>query len=171
MSIGSTKIYPIGHDWVYALFAKEMRKSRVAIIKEDTKTHYLAYMSGVHPIGVVGYMDMGKGHYRLKTDYVRPNFRGQGVYSDLFISRLLLIFRGLKPNKLTAYCTMMSLPKYLKEGFIAMSERNGIVYVQKLITNTHEELQRLESRIPQSITQTNQQSQDLGVDSPTQTMS
>jgi len=160
----STKIFPIGHDFVYARFAAELRKERVAIQKKDDKTRYLAYMNGIHPVAIVGYMDMGNGHVRLKTDYVRRAFRGQGLYSELFMSRLFIIFRALKPSVLTAYCTPMSLPKYLSEGFVAMSERNGITYVKKQITNTHEELQRLESRIPQSIPQTDEQSQEDGLD-------
>ena len=141
----STKIFPIAHDFVYGRFAKELRKERVAIQKQDDKTYYLAYMNSIHPIGIVGWMTISEGHVRLKTDYVRANFRGQGIYSELFKSRLIIIFRALNPSVLTAYCTPMSLPKYLSEGFVAMSERNGITYVKKLITNTHEELQRLES--------------------------
>ena len=157
MSSTTTKIYPIDHDWVYSLFRKELLSSRVAITRQDTKTKYLAFMNGIHPVGIVGYFDMGNGHVRLKTDYVRENFRGQGVYSNLFTSRLILIFRELNVSVLTAYCTPMSLPKYLKEGFVAMSERNGITYVKKQIENTNAELQRMESRLQKSIAKTNEQ--------------
>ena len=156
MSSTNTKIYPIEHDWVYNLFRTELLSSRVAISKQDKNTKYLTWLNGIHPVAVVGYMNMKSGHIRLKTDYVRPQFRGQGIYSELFKSRLILIFMTLKPKVLTAYCTPMSLPKYLKEGFVAMSERNGITYVKKQIENANAELQRLESRIPSSLVKVNE---------------
>lgn len=164
----SMKTYPIEHDEVYAFFANEMRKERVAISKQDAKTKYICSINGIHPVAVVGWMEMSPGHVRLKTDYVRKAFRGQGVYSDLFMSRLILIFTTLKPSILTAYCTPMSLPKYLAEGFEAQSVSNGITYVKRTISNTDEELQRLERRVSQRIPQINQPSKDNGLDSAAQ---
>lgn len=126
----STKIFPIEHKEVYRKFAKELRSSRVAIKKEDKKTRYLGYYIENNLVGVVGYQFINDKHIRLKTDFVRLQHRGKKIYSSLWESRINLILL-LKPEVLTAYCTEMSLPKYLKSGFEVQSVgKNGITYVK-----------------------------------------
>ena len=131
----STKIFPIEHKEVYRKFAAELRSSRVAIKKDDTKTRYLGYYiknnsDKHHLVGVVGYQFINDKHIRLKTDFVRLQYRGKKIYSSLWESRINLILL-LKPEVLTAYCTEMSLPKYLKSGFKVQSVgKNGITYVK-----------------------------------------
>lgn len=126
----STKIGAIEHSLVYKKFASALRKERVAIKKTDSKTEYIALYYEDNPIGVVGWQYMGKGHYRLKTDYVNPAFRRKGYYSELWKTRISLIFTN-KVETLSAFCTEMSLPTYLKNGFTAISNKNGITYVKK----------------------------------------
>lgn len=127
----SLKIYPIEHDEVYGRFRRELVKERVAIKKHDPATKYLCYMNGIHPVAIVGWQVIKDGHIRFKTDYVRPNFRGKGLYSALWEYRMNLIFKEYNPHTITAYCTEMSLPKYLKEGFLTRSVgKTGITYVK-----------------------------------------
>ncbi len=124
------KICPLEHKDVYKKFAKELRSSRVAIKKEDTKTEYLGYYLNDNLVGVVGYQKINDKHIRLKTDSVRLQYRGRKIYSDLWESRInrILLY---KPEVLSAYCTEMSLPKYLKSGFEVQSVgKNGITYVK-----------------------------------------
>lgn len=124
------KICPLEHREVYKKFAKELRSSRVAIKKDDTKTEYLGYYLNDNLVGVVGYQKINDKHIRLKTDFVRLQYRGRKIYSDLWESRInrILLY---KPEVLSAYCTEMSLPKYLKSGFEVQSVgKNGITYVK-----------------------------------------
>jgi hypothetical protein len=124
------KICPLEHKDVYKKFAKELRSSRVAIKKEDTKTEYLGYYLNDNLVGVVGYQKINDKHIRLKTDFVRLQYRGRKIYSDLWESRINRILL-CKPDVLSAYCTEMSLPKYLKSGFEVQSVgKNGITYVK-----------------------------------------
>jgi len=124
------KICPLEHKDVYKKFAKELRSSRVAIKKDDTKTEYLGCYLNDNLVGVVGYQKISDKHIRLKTDFVRLQYRGRKIYSDLWESRInrILLY---KPEVLSAYCTEMSLPKYLKSGFEVQSVgKNGITYVK-----------------------------------------
>jgi hypothetical protein len=94
------------------------------------------------PAGVVGWMDMGNGHIRYKTDFVFEKYRGKKLYSNLWKLRDYYTFID-KPNKISAYCTEMSLSKYLKEGFEVQSVgKNGITYVIKTL---YENVQEMES--------------------------
>lgn len=81
-------------------------------------------------VGVVGWQPM-KNQIRFKVDYVLPGYRGKGIYSKLFYERLQWIREENSGRvKITAFCTELSLPKYLKEGF-AYKERKRITYVQR----------------------------------------
>jgi len=105
----------------------------VAIKKEDNKTQYLGCYLNDRLVGVVGYQNINENHIRLKTDFVRLQFRGRKIYSELWESRINRILLN-KPTVLTAYCTEMSLPKYLKSGFEVQSVgKNGITYVKQKI--------------------------------------
>ena len=115
---------------MYRKFGSALRKERVAIKKDDDKTEYIALYIEDNPVGVVGWQYMGKNHYRLKTDYVTPAFRGKGYYSELWKTRISLIFTN-KVETLSAFCTEMSLPTYIKNGFKPINNKNGITYVKK----------------------------------------
>ncbi len=127
------RISAIDHNTVYKKFGKDLRKSRVAITKENTTdTKYLSALYEDNPIAVVGFCYMSKSHVRFKTDYVNKAFRGKKIYSDLWKERILLIFKDAEVQTISAYCTEMSLPKYLKEGFIEQSKNSkGITYLKK----------------------------------------
>ena len=126
------KIYPLEHDEVYSRFSNLLRKERVAIKKDDGKTNYLGLYDGIKLIGVVGWQKIGEGHIRLKTDYIRKEYRGKGGYSKLWKVRWNEIVLLYKPKQFSAFCTEMSLPKYIKEGFtIQKKSKNGIVYVKR----------------------------------------
>lgn len=135
------KTYQAEHSYVYSVFAKHLRKNRIAINKSDLKTQYV--MASVDlgrmfndyvPAGVVGWLNLGKGHIRYKTGFVFEQFRGKKLYSNLWKLRDYYTFID-KPKKISAYCTKMSLPKFIKEGFEVQSvSKNGITYVIKKIT-------------------------------------
>ncbi len=106
--------------------------------KKDYDTIYLAAQYTQDDVnyelaGLVGWQQLKNQHYRFKTDFVYEQFRGKKIYSDLWRSRMnVILSSGAK--KISAYCTDMSLPKYLKEGFKVRSiSKNGIKYVTKII--------------------------------------
>lgn len=125
------KIYPIEHDEVYQRLASYLRKERVAIKKYDKKTHYLCIMDGIRLVGVTAWQELGTNHIRLKTSYIKKQYRGQGLYSMLWKARMEKIFAMYSPAVMSAYCTPMSLPKFIKEGFIVIRMGdNGIAYTK-----------------------------------------
>jgi len=127
----SLKIYLIDHDEVYTRFRKDLVKESVAIKKHDDKTEYATIINGIHPVGIVGWQKISDGHIRYKTDYILKGFRGKGLYSRLWRFREILILEKYKVDTITAYCTRLSLPKYIKEGFVQQSvKKNGIAYVK-----------------------------------------
>ena len=134
------KTYLAEHSYVYIVFAKQLRKNRVAINRLDHKTQYCMasidtkrMIDDYTPVGVVGWMKMSKDHIRYKTDFVFEKYRGKKIYSDLWKLRDYYTFID-KPKKISAYCTEMSLPKYIKEGFMVQSVgKNGITYVIKTL--------------------------------------
>lgn len=83
-------------------------------IKENAKTTYLGAFINGRIVGVVGWMMFGKV-LRYKTDGVLPQYRGMGIYSELWSKREQLC-RGLAEST-TAFCTEKSLCKYLASGF------------------------------------------------------
>ena len=128
------KILASEHSKVYRKFAKYLRKERVAIDKENkTNTRYLVAEYEDNPVGVVGWCYLSDNHLRYKTDYVDKKFRGKKIYTDLWNERIFLTLSNEQVKTITAYCTDMSLPKYLKEGFEIKSQRNGISYVVRQI--------------------------------------
>lgn len=128
------KILASEHNKVYRKFAKYLRKERVAIDKENkTNTRYLVAEYEGNPVGVVGWCYITEDHVRFKTAYINPSFRGKKIYTDLWNKRIFTILSNKQVKTITAYCTDMSLPKFLKEGFEIRSQRKGICYVIKEI--------------------------------------
>lgn len=111
-------------------FGKELRKSRVGFKVADIDTVYLgAFDESGALVGCVGYLLMGR-FIRYKTDYVKEELRGKGVYSLLWRAREKVLESS--DNERTAFCTEMSLPKYLKEGFAEQREKkDGIAFVKR----------------------------------------
>lgn len=124
------KILVAEHSKVYRKFANALVKERVAIDKENkTKTNYLIAEIEGNPVAVVGWCYITDNHLRYKTDFVDSKFRGRKIYTDLWNERIFITLSNEQVKRITAYCTDMSLPKYLKEGFEIRSQRNGICYV------------------------------------------
>lgn len=146
-------VQTLDHYEVYGRFASALKRERVAIQREDGKTRYLGAFEGNRLVGVVGWTDMGNGHIRLKTDFVRPEFRRKGIYQMLWAGRMERV-EALCPRVLTAFCTSMSLPTYLKAGFERESERNGIAFVRKKFL--YETIQTMVGGIPPKVLEANQ---------------
>lgn len=65
---------------------------------------------------------------RYKSDFVLPAFRGQGAYRELFKVR----DEQISAEVITAFCTPLSLPMYLKNEFKAISiNKNNITFVKR----------------------------------------
>ncbi|MBT6230480.1 MAG: hypothetical protein HOI47_27880 [Candidatus Scalindua sp.] len=125
------KTSQIEHSEVYGRFSSLLRKERVAIKRDDVKTSYLGLADGIKVIGIVGWQEIGKDHIRFKTDYIKTEYRGGGKYTELWNARWKEVQEKYDPSVISAYCTKMSLPKYLKEGFSPQGKgKNGIVYVK-----------------------------------------
>lgn len=147
-------IQPLDHYEVYGRFASALRRERVAIQREESKARYLGAFEGNRLVGVVGWTDMGNGHIRLKTDFVRPEFRRKGIYQMLWAGRMERV-EALRPRVSTAFCTPMSLPTFLKAGFEKESERNGIAFVRKIFL--YETIQTMVGGIPPKVFEANKQ--------------
>lgn len=79
-------------------------------------------------VGVVGYQMIGSV-LRYKTDCVAKEYRGIGIYSELFNIRDMLCVG--KSKRTTAMCTSKSLPTYIKRGFKVVSVKNNITFVER----------------------------------------
>lgn len=70
---------------------------------------------------------------RLKSDYVLPGYRRQGIYQQLFRARLDFCALNRAIHRLTAFSTPMSLPQYLKMGFRVCRVKGDISFVEKIL--------------------------------------
>jgi hypothetical protein len=116
-------------------FRNLMLKERVAV-KNLPGTVYIGVRVNNMLVGVAAYHINGNS-IRYKTDFMLPNYRGLGLYKKLFQHRERLVIdhahNSMQSVIVTAFCTPMSLPVYLKNRFIAESEKNGITFVRKTI--------------------------------------
>ena len=102
-------------------------KARVEGVVMDASTKFLAMFIEDHIVGFVGWMDVMGGALRYKSDWVHPDWRGLGIYSALFAERLK---QTATDREINAYCTSMSLPVYLKNGFKTQTVlKRGSTYV------------------------------------------
>lgn len=111
-----------------------MRKEHVDFT-DNGNTSYLGAFVEDKIVGVVGWQMVGKRNLRYKTAFVLPQYRGKGIYKALFEAReqhCEAIFK----EKITAFCTPLSLPMYLKSGFEVVREnKNGVKFVCKNVKN------------------------------------
>lgn len=114
------------------------KKENISFTPTKNETKYIGYFVKNIVIGFVGYEIQTAG-VRFKSDYIHPNYRGNGYYQELFNYRMD-IFRNEK--KISAYCTIKSLSTYLKNGFeIVSTNKKRITYVIR----TNEKLQRMDT--------------------------
>lgn len=114
-------------DEVLNCLSKFMRRERVAFNSNDDAS-YIAAFSGNIMVGVVGWQFVGET-LRYKAAFVMPEFRNHGIYAELWKRRekATADFKG----KISAFCTPLSLPYFIKNGFAVVSKRkNGITFVQ-----------------------------------------
>lgn len=76
---------------------------------------YLGAFNDGEIIGCCGYI-VKKGKIEFVNAVVKPEFRGIGVYSKLYSERKKLV-DGIPHSLEYAYCTRMSIGKYVSEGF------------------------------------------------------
>lgn len=108
------KFYP---HCIKAATFEELKHFKAKANKEgvvmDNSTTYLAFFVNGMPVGFVGWMHV-LGSLRYKSDWLMPEWRGQGIYKLLFAERDKILSAQ---EDITAYCTQMSLPVYLANGF------------------------------------------------------
>ena len=102
------------------------KKEGVSFTPTKNQTKYIARLILDKVIGFVGY-EIQTGGVRFKSDYVHPNYRGNGYYQELFDYRMNLF---ANEKRITAYCTNKSLSTYLRNGFKATNtNKNNVTYV------------------------------------------
>jgi GNAT superfamily N-acetyltransferase len=82
---------------------------------DDEKRWLLVLTSNGTCIAVSSYIVRGTRGY-LKSSYVLPDFRGQGIFNALFAERLRLL-KGAHVTRITGTATEMSKNTYLRYGF------------------------------------------------------
>ena len=109
-------------------FHNEMKKEHVDT-KSTPNTRYFGVYVGGELAGFVGVMDKGVGLVRFKFDYVRPEFRGKGLYNALFQYRL----EKYRDRKISAFCTNMSVGTYKRYGFMEIwhKEATNITFLKR----------------------------------------
>lgn len=84
---------------------------------DDGKTWWVAMRDG-SLAGFAAARPKGKG-VEFCSAWVRPEYRGQGIYRCLFTERLAAQPRGVE---LTARCSQAALPLHLEHGFRLVRE-------------------------------------------------
>ena len=112
--------------------ASRAKKERVSMANPEGAIWFCAYSED----NVVGFVclviNKRSGVARFKSDYVIDSYRGYGLYKSLF--RLRMVFCSFnKVKKVTAFCTPMSYPTYIKNGFKPKSKKGDIVFVEKVL--------------------------------------
>lgn len=79
-------------------------------------TVYIAAFNGNEIVGCVGYRLFGK-RIELKSDVVRRDYRGKGIYTMLSKIRRKQI-NEIPHEEEFAYCTEYSIGKYISDGFM-----------------------------------------------------
>ena len=113
---------------VYNSLYRYMKSEKVAF-KLNDGTKYIGAIKDNMIRGCVRYMRMKNGDMRYKTDYVLSEHRGNGIYHTLCDYREATC---IESERITAFCTEMSLRSYLMMGFkkISVSD-SGITFVEK----------------------------------------
>lgn len=107
---------------------------KTAYVKEGMKlrnsrgTVWLSAKYNGEVVGVCAYRQKRYG-ILCKSDLVLKEYRGLGIYRQLFNERLKRVKR-LNPNKIYAYCTRNSIHTYLKQGFVKKGRIKRITYVE-----------------------------------------
>ena len=110
------------------------RVSGVTWANADNLIWHVAYLRGSQAIGVVGSFIKG-GVARFRTDVVLPEYRGQGLYTMLFLLRQDYA-QAQGCTQATTFSNLNSRPMYLKHGFVGQRpERNGVLYMVKTFTH------------------------------------
>ena len=96
----------------------------------NENTNYLGYFIKKKLCGFVGY-DVLSNKAVLRTDYVLPEYRNNGIYKELHTYRVdLLKCKGIKKMELT--CTDMSINYHLKSGAKIIKQYKNFTKVQYL---------------------------------------
>ncbi|WNS75374.1 GNAT family N-acetyltransferase [Bacillus sp. DTU_2020_1000418_1_SI_GHA_SEK_038] len=93
-------------------------------------TSWIAAKNGDELVGVVGYTVYPEV-ILYRTDFVKRNYRGRGIYKLLFAERDRLVSK-LGSKTVIAYCTKYSLGYYLNNGFKEIRKLKKVTYVERV---------------------------------------
>ncbi len=69
---------------------------------------------------------------RFKSDFVLTGYRNRGIYKILFAARMNYA-KHTKLKKATAFCTPLSYPTYIKNGFTPKKKyKSDIIFVERV---------------------------------------
>jgi len=119
---------------------KDVTAKEVAKLQKDNSSDYmfnkypegarfLGYFKKDECVGTAGWIVRGK-RIELIGAIVAEDYRGQGIYRKLFQIRENLCWK-LGCEYLYSYATRMSLPTFLKNGFVEKKRYNNTSYVRK----------------------------------------
>ena len=97
---------------------------------DDTYTWWIAEKDGA----VAGFaaIEAGKSAMILRHSYVLAPHRGNGVYAALLAARIAFA-KAAAAKLIRTTATSMSLPKLLKAGFTAISDRGQYTVVERAL--------------------------------------
>lgn len=101
----------------------------------DAKTDYIVFEVQKQIVAFAGYMPLNSDGsvIRFKSDWVHPDWRKQGIYKIIFDARLAGV-KAFDVCEINAFCTKMSLPVYLANGFeTVMVNGRGSTFVKLML--------------------------------------
>lgn len=126
-------IYRIADYNEVAPFSSLVKKERVTMENPEGATWFVA--EDIEENKIVGFACIvisKTRNARFKSDYVLKEYRGNGIYENLFTQRLK--YAALrKVKKASAFCTSLSLGCYMKYGFSCISKKKDITFVARSI--------------------------------------
>jgi N-acetylglutamate synthase-like GNAT family acetyltransferase len=82
-------------------------------------------------VGITAYSQK-KDVILFKSSFVLKEYRRQGIYKLLFEESMKQATL-LRPRKIKAYCTKMSVQHFLNNGFEVVNQKKGITEVNKIM--------------------------------------
>lgn len=116
-------------------FNNIVKKERVTMDNPNGSVWFLAEdLDNNKIVGFVCIVISKNKNARFKSDYVIKEYRGNGIYEELFKVRLKYAAEQ-KVKKASAFCTPLSLGCYMKYGFSCVSNKKDIAFVKRCINN------------------------------------
>ncbi|MEW9051366.1 MAG: GNAT family N-acetyltransferase [Neobacillus sp.] len=118
-SISFQELIPLG---------QEVRKAGLQFYDTENTSWFCAKENG----RVVGFLacEVFKNSALIRTGYMKEEFRGKGIFRDLFLY-VLEFAENLEVKMIKGYCKPQSVKLFLESGFEIFSQFRDITYVRK----------------------------------------